>query len=448
MDCIIRSHWRLTLQIRKRAKTEDEKEQRRVERVLRNRRAAQSSRERKRQEVEALEKRNTELEKLLNDQRKQNMMLMDELNKFRRGSSPMASCHPSPLTLSTPLFGGPESVPETKSGTMNDFILVPNHDDTIDPASISPELTPVPDAEVGEASSAKDAPATSSASATTSTDMTQHPAAMLCDLQCQSVEVPQTWTATRQMPHPALALYLQLSLLLTASSAMLSTMHRPLTLIAGALKHSLVLQATPSILSTIIWMVTLPPSYRSSTSPSTLVMMSAAQLQARWQDTSLRSTKNSSPRSASTTLRIKSLQKLLTSSPILARPLLDATMELLRLVSEGCDDRVERLANGSPGIKGDRQSHGPLLWPDGASLPSREVLLTLMWAIQVEQRNMQKQAREATIVSRPASDNKLGSSASVPLESDSNQTNVLSVATKRKRGSANVNGSKRLRLGY
>ncbi|KAK8103212.1 Transcriptional activator hac1 [Apiospora sp. TS-2023a] len=439
---------------RKRAKTEDEKEQRRVERVLRNRRAAQSSRERKRQEVEALEKRNTELEKLLDHQRKQNMMLMDELNKFRRGSSPMASCHPSPLTLSTPLFGGPEPAPETKSGTMNDFILVPNHDDTIDPASISPELTPVPDAEVVEATSAKDAPATSSASATTSTDMTQHPAAMLCDLQCQSVEVPQTWRATRQKSHPALALYLQLNLLLTASSAMLSTMHRPLTLIAGALKHSLVLQATPSILSTIIWMVTLPPSYRSSTSPSTLVMMSAAQLQAQWRDTSRRSTKNSSPRSASTTLRIKSLQKLLTSSPILARPLLDATMELLRLVSEGCDDRVERLANGSPGIKGDRQSRGSLLWPSGASLPSREVLLTLMWAIQVEQRNMQKQAREATIVSRPASDNKLGSSASVPLESDSNQTYVLSVATKRKRGSTSttsrkdVNDSKRLRLGY
>ncbi|KAK6856330.1 Transcriptional activator hac1 [Apiospora arundinis] len=436
---------------RKRAKTEDEKEQRRVERVLRNRRAAQSSRERKRQEVEALEKRNTELEKLLNDQRKQNMMLMDELNKFRRGSSPMASCHPSPLTLSTPLFGGPEA-PETKSGTMNDFILVPNHDDTIDPASISPELSPVPDAEVVEASSAKDAPATSSASATTSTDMTQHPAAMLCDLQCQSVEVPQAWTASRQRSHPALALYLQLNLLLTASSAMLSALHRPLTLIAGALKHNLALRATPSILSTIIWMVTLPPSYRTSTSPSTLVTMSAAQVQARWQATSPRSTKSSNPRSASTTLRIKSLQKLLTSSPILARPLLDATMELLRLVSEGCDDRVVRLANGSPGIKGDQQSRGTLLWPDGASLPSREVLLTLMWAIRVEERNMRQQAREATIVSlQPASPNKLGSSTSVPLEQDSNQTYVLSVATKRKRGSSktrDVNGSKRLRLGY
>ncbi|KAK7946076.1 transcriptional activator hac1 [Apiospora aurea] len=441
---------------RKRAKTEDEKEQRRVERVLRNRRAAQSSRERKRQEVEALEKRNTELEKLLNDQRKQNMMLMDELNKFRRGSSPMASCHPSPLTLSTPLFGGPETAPETKSGTMNDFILVPNHEDTIDPASISPELTPVPDAEVVEASSAKDAPATSSSSAATSTDMTQHPAAMLCDLQCQSVEVPQAWMAARQRSHPALALYLQLNLLMTASSAMLSALRRPLTLIAGALKHNLALQATPSILSTIIWMVTLPPSYRSSTLPNSLVTMSAAQLQARSADTtSLRSPTSTSPRSAST-LRIKSLQKLLTSSPILARPLLDATMEVLRLVSEGRDDRVvSGLADGSPGIKGDRQSRGPLLWPDGASLPSREVLLTLMWAIQVEQRNMEKQAREATIVSlEPASNKtKLGSSASVPREcpQDSNHTYVLSVATKRKRGSKttrDVNGSKRLRFRY
>ncbi|KAL6718281.1 hypothetical protein ACLMJK_004369 [Lecanora helva] len=40
---------------RKRAKTDDEKEQRRIERVIRNRQAAQTSRERKRQEVEKLE---------------------------------------------------------------------------------------------------------------------------------------------------------------------------------------------------------------------------------------------------------------------------------------------------------------------------------------------------------------------------------------------------------
>ncbi|KAG0132034.1 hypothetical protein HOY82DRAFT_310268 [Tuber indicum] len=46
---------------RKRAKTDEEKEQRRIERVLRNRAAAQSSRERKRKEVQALEEERTKL---------------------------------------------------------------------------------------------------------------------------------------------------------------------------------------------------------------------------------------------------------------------------------------------------------------------------------------------------------------------------------------------------
>ena len=70
-------------------------------------------------------------------------------------------------------------------------------------------------------------------------------------------------------------------------------------------------------------------------------------------------------------------------------------MELLRLVSEGCDDRVEGLAVGSPGIKGDR-SRRPLTWPDGTSLPSREVLLTLLWAIQVEERKLLSLSKEKT----------------------------------------------------
>jgi transcriptional activator HAC1 len=45
----------LLTSLRKRAKTEAEKEQRRIERVIRNRLAAHSSRERKRKEVEKLE---------------------------------------------------------------------------------------------------------------------------------------------------------------------------------------------------------------------------------------------------------------------------------------------------------------------------------------------------------------------------------------------------------
>ena len=75
---VCRKTWPLT-RPRKRAKTEDEKEQRRVERVLRNRRAAQSSRERKRLEVEALEKKTKELETALENANKANELLMDEL---------------------------------------------------------------------------------------------------------------------------------------------------------------------------------------------------------------------------------------------------------------------------------------------------------------------------------------------------------------------------------
>ncbi|KAL8729582.1 MAG: hypothetical protein Q9166_004662 [cf. Caloplaca sp. 2 TL-2023] len=86
---------------RKRAKTEDEKEQRRIERVLRNRQAAQSSRERKRQEVEKLEGEKTSIEeqnKMLKERlmaaehekfklQQKNSQLAAELAALRNGSS-------------------------------------------------------------------------------------------------------------------------------------------------------------------------------------------------------------------------------------------------------------------------------------------------------------------------------------------------------------------------
>ncbi|RDW66777.1 hypothetical protein BP5796_09526 [Coleophoma crateriformis] len=114
---------------RKRAKTEDEKEQRRVERVLRNRRAAQSSRERKRQEVEALEaekraieRRNQDLEMRLADMEAKFMMAQQQLEQLTgnmaggnitvfRGSSVASSPRQtdqlrqtSPVTFSQELF--------------------------------------------------------------------------------------------------------------------------------------------------------------------------------------------------------------------------------------------------------------------------------------------------------------------------------------------------------
>jgi transcriptional activator HAC1 len=436
---------------RKRAKTEDEKEQRRVERVLRNRRAAQSSRERKRQEVEALEQRNADLESALHTQQKQNLALMEELAKLRRGagvvsrsSSPLDVFQPSPLTLSQPLFDqSADAGAQAHSGVMDDFILMPEQDGTVDPASISPELNPIADTEF-KPSAAIPTPETEPVAAPTaaaaSSDVTQHPAAVLCDLQCPSVGAPPSWLVPRQTQ------FLPLQTLLMASSVLISACCRPLTLITGALKANLALQPTPSILSTIIWLVTLPPNFRNLTSISSSATTTSAALPPARRLPTTPSPKNPTPLSASSTLRIKSLQKLLTSSPILARPLMDATMEFLRLVSEGRDDRVDGLATGSPGIKGD-QGRGPLLWPEGTSLPSREVLLTLLWAIRVEERKLIVARGSQNSASPPPSSRPGSSVLREKTPTNTNQTIVLSTAAKRK-GDGKVNGrGKRVRLG-
>jgi transcriptional activator HAC1 len=59
----IPSNFKTTLPPRKRAKTKEEKEQRRIERILRNRKAAHASREKKRKHVEFLEGYVVDLEK-------------------------------------------------------------------------------------------------------------------------------------------------------------------------------------------------------------------------------------------------------------------------------------------------------------------------------------------------------------------------------------------------
>jgi len=160
---------------RKRAKTEDEKEQRRVERVLRNRRAAQSSRERKRMEVEALEaqknaieRRNQDLEMRLADLEAKNLMLQRELEQFTgkmavfRGSSTTTSprASPRPVTFSQDLFG-PRDSDETPSMSTQVSPLDTQPTRTVNPASLSPEIRPVTPSDPSNASSS---------------DLTQHPA--------------------------------------------------------------------------------------------------------------------------------------------------------------------------------------------------------------------------------------------------------------------------------
>ncbi|KAF5577920.1 transcriptional activator hac1 [Fusarium pseudoanthophilum] len=163
---------------RKRAKTADEKEQRRVERVLRNRRAAQSSRERKRLEVEQLEQKNKDLVAAIQQAEQMNARLMDELAQMRKANGLPP--------LSQELFSA-QTAHQPAETTVS-----PNA--TVDPSALSPCLSPVPEEseETLQQEPAKET--TLEQSENTSPDLTQRPAAMLSDLQCHmSAEVLKTY---------------------------------------------------------------------------------------------------------------------------------------------------------------------------------------------------------------------------------------------------------------
>jgi transcriptional activator HAC1 len=330
--------------IRKRAKTEDEKEQRRVERVLRNRRAAQSSRERKRQEVEALEaekraieRRNQDLEMRLADMEAKNIMLQRELEQFTgnmtvfRGDSDAPSptqteqCRraPSPVTFSRDLFSSHQ---EERSSIGQQSIVDSEPSRTVNPASLSPEMRPVVESNAS------------------SSDMTQHPAAMLCDLQCQSEE-QRPWASSTSTISQILATILFINFT--------STLLSPLSQIANSLRTGSSLSPTNSILTSILWLVTTTASLSNSTSMN-----------------SSTTTNTTSPR-PKFSLRIRLLNRLLASSPLLARPLMDATMAAMRLQSEQQLTRDCLIGAGSCDHR------------DVENSPSLEALMTLLWAIHV-----------------------------------------------------------------
>jgi transcriptional activator HAC1 len=176
---------------RKRAKTEDEKEQRRVERVLRNRRAAQSSRERKRLEVEGLEQRNKELETALLQAQQMNLTLLEEIQKFRQSTGVVPRASPSfealrqtPVTFSQQLFGSQDGHGAAMNGACSLeqlFQSIPSSTHkTVNPASLSPALSPISEAaeELSELAAvvAPVADVSAAAQANASPDATQHPA--------------------------------------------------------------------------------------------------------------------------------------------------------------------------------------------------------------------------------------------------------------------------------
>ncbi|KAL8919804.1 MAG: hypothetical protein Q9172_004784 [Xanthocarpia lactea] len=174
---------------RKRAKTEDEKEQRRIERVLRNRQAAQSSRERKRQEVEKLEGEKHSIEEqnqMLKERlmaaehekfklQQQNSVLAAELAALRGGSSSsQASLAPSP-EFAMDLINNQRAIKKELDDSLYALRT---------PISLpSDSFSPSPSASIESRSPSPSSLDLGFHVLTASPDMTQHPAAMLCDLQ-------------------------------------------------------------------------------------------------------------------------------------------------------------------------------------------------------------------------------------------------------------------------
>lgn len=253
---------------RKRAKTDDEKEQRRIERVLRNRQAAQSSRERKRQEVEKLEGEKAAIEEQ-NQQLKERLMAVEH-EKFLLAQK-VAKMTAQMRTLRD---GSATPTPEPSSPTFDGF----------DHAKIKQELDneysflPTPSTSFDHASSSFASPSTMTYSPsqsphsvglgldedslTSSADVTQHPAAMLCDLPCPSAEALCQASPTRPLILPTAQIAIPSStanlLCLILTSAIYSQLMVPLRTILTSSKMDSALLMPPS-------KGTLSPLIRSST---------------------------------------------------------------------------------------------------------------------------------------------------------------------------------------
>ncbi|KAK4691053.1 transcriptional activator HAC1, partial [Lecanoromycetidae sp. Uapishka_2] len=170
-------------QRRKRAKTEDEKEQRRIERVLRNRQAAQSSRERKRQEVEKLEGEKESIEQ--QNESLKNRLLKVEHEKFLLGQKV------AKLSAQMEAYQRGESAPHIQLSPPLEPDLL-EHDQIKQELDENPFSLPTPQLSLYATSTSYSSPSTATYSSsstpatinlsvddlTASPDMTQHPAAM------------------------------------------------------------------------------------------------------------------------------------------------------------------------------------------------------------------------------------------------------------------------------
>ncbi|KAK2781125.1 hypothetical protein FQN53_000816 [Emmonsiellopsis sp. PD_33] len=326
---------------RKRAKTEDEKEQRRIERVLRNRAAAQTSRERKRLEVEKLEGEKQEIEQ-------QNEFLLRRLQQMEAENNRLnQQVAQLSAEIRTSRGSSPQSISGSASPTLAPVLFKQERDE------ISLDKIPFPTPSIPDYS-----PSLKASDLTDPSDLTQHPAAMLCDLQCQSegsLDLPASHSPCLT-PDQTFQLTLQSimqHLFLMMSSAAFSTIILPLSKIFHSLKAGSPLTLSPpeinNLLPLILWLISTPTLSTSTAS---------------------------TPRSV---FRIQLLTRLLACSPALARPLRDATSRALQLLATE-EPASGELFPGAPGSRGVRD------W---------QLLLTMIWAIDCIERDG-RQGRKRT----------------------------------------------------
>ena len=189
---------------------------------------------------------------------------------------------------------------------------------------------------------------------TVTPDMTQHPAAMLCDLQCQSAETCQASTRPTTRHTAAIQLYLANLLYVVIVSAVYSQMMNPLRMIFTSSKTGSSLPqpmtTTPMALHLIRWLTSTPSLTKVTTPMPTSTTTSSAKAMSTPELT----------HSRVPILCLRMLRRLLLSSPALARPLRAATGRALRAktasMTRGNGARglgVRRIVrrNGSAGLK-------------------------------------------------------------------------------------------------
>ncbi|MCJ1474409.1 hypothetical protein MMC13_003067 [Lambiella insularis] len=335
---------------RKRAKTEDEKEQRRIERVLRNRQAAQSSRERKRQEVEklegekyAIERQNYMLKQRLLAVEHEKYALRQQIAKYaaalqKTGTisravsvGPIPSSAPSPTLVAAELRQLDKNI---KQEFEDLSFSLPSPQNTLDPRSSFSSASP--------SSSRSASPSHMDFNGSvTSPDMTQHPAAMLCGLQCQSGAVwrplsnpdsPRDEAQSQPPPQQQtqiLPLLTILHLFLTLHSAVSSSLLQPLSQLLTSLKTGSPMRTstmTPTLFRLILWLISTPVNPLASMTP--LITSSPS---TRMTTTTKTISTSSPPQPLFSAFRISLLRRLLACSPALARPLKDATSRALQM---------------------------------------------------------------------------------------------------------------------